>query len=118
MKLPVPLLKIGSVLLVPIEVELLDEMAEELQINILKKIEDHNLRGLILDVSTVEFIDSYLARILINVGRAARCLDCDTVVVGITPDVAITLTQMGLTWRGVKTALNVEEAMTIIANHD
>jgi rsbT antagonist protein RsbS len=117
MKVPVPLLNIGKVLLVPIEVELTDEMAVELESQILKKIETAELKGLIIDVSLVEVIDSYLARILINIGRSAKCLDCNTVVVGITPEVALTLTQMGLSWRGVKTALDVEEAMTLVGKH-
>jgi rsbT antagonist protein RsbS len=114
MKIPVPLLKIGSILLVPIEIELTDEMAEELHISILRKVEETGVKGLVLDVSLTEIIDSYFARILINVGRAATCLNCQTVVVGVTPEVAITLTQMGVTWRGVKTALNVEEAIVMV----
>jgi rsbT antagonist protein RsbS len=118
MKVPVPILKIDSILLVPIEIELTDEMAEELHINILKRIEQTGVRGLVIDVSLIEIIDSYFARILINVGRAATCLNCQTVVVGVTPEVAMTLTQMGLTWRGVKTALNVEEAIAKVKSHD
>ncbi len=114
MKIPVPLLKIGQVLLVPIEIELTDEMAEDLHIKVLKKIEETGVRGLVIDVSLVEVIDSYLARILINIGRAAKCLNCNTVVVGVTPEVALTLTQMGLSWRGVRTALNVEEAIALV----
>ena len=85
MKVPIPLLKIGLNLIVPIEIELTDEMAEAFHIQVLKKIETEGIKGLIIDVSLVEVIDSYLARILINIGRAAKCLDCNTVVVGITP---------------------------------
>lgn len=114
MKPPAPLLKIGHNILVPIETELTDEMVEELHIGILKKIEKTGARGLVVDVSMVEVIDSFFARILINIGRAARCLNCETVVVGITPEVALTLTQMGLTWKGVKTALDVEEAFSLL----
>jgi rsbT antagonist protein RsbS len=118
MKVNVPLLKLGKTLLVPIEVELTDEMVEELHIQILKKIEETGVKGLIIDVSLIEVIDSFFARILINIGRAAKCLDCDTVVVGITPEVALTLTQMGLSWKGVKTALDVEEAIRVIEEND
>ena len=118
MNLSVPLIVLGSTLLVPIEVELTDDMAEELHARILKKIETQHLRGLVIDVSLVEIIDSYLARILINIGRAAYCLNCRTVIVGITPDVALTLTQMGLSWHGVRTALNVEEALARIGADD
>lgn len=114
MRPPVPILKIGSIVLVPIETELTDEMVEELHIGILKKIEKTGAKGLVIDVSMVEVIDSFFARILINIGRAARCLDCETVVVGITPEVALTLTQMGLTWKGVKTSLDVEEAFNLL----
>ena len=110
MRPPVRIIKLGSNILVPIETELTDEMVEELHIGILKKIEKTCAKGLVIDVSMVEVIDSFFARILINIGRAARCLDCETVVVGITPEVALTLTQMGLTWKGVKTALDIEEA--------
>ncbi|MEW6515313.1 MAG: STAS domain-containing protein [candidate division FCPU426 bacterium] len=117
MKVPVPLIKIGQVVLAPIEIELTDEMAEELHLAILKKIELTHARGLVIDVSLVEVIDSYFARILINIGRAAHCLNCMTVVVGITPEVAFTLTQMGLTWRGVRTALTVEEAISMVQAH-
>ena len=114
MKSTIPLLNIGSVLLVPIEIELTDEMAEDLEAKVLKKIETSHCSGLVVDVSLVEVIDSYLARILINMGRAAKCLNCDTAVVGITPEIAVTLTQMGLAWRGVRTALSVESALLMV----
>lgn len=118
MKSPAPILKLGKNLIVPIEIELTDEMVEELHLSILKMIEKTNAKGLVIDVSLVEVVDSFFARVLINIGRTAKCLNCDTVIVGITPEVAITLTQMGLTWSRVKTALNVEDALNIIKNDD
>ena len=114
----VPILKIGKNLLVPIEIELTDEMVEKLFKQILSRIEKTGAKGLIIDVSLVEVIDSFFARTLINIGRAAKCLNCDTVIVGITPEVALTLTQMGLEWKGVKTALDVEEALEILNRNE
>ncbi len=110
----VPILNIGKNLLVPIEIELTDAMVEDIYYAILKKIEESKSTGLIIDVSLVEVIDSFFARMLINIGRAAYCLNCDTIIVGITPEVAITLTQMGLEWRSVKTALTLDEAINLL----
>ncbi|MCK4234547.1 STAS domain-containing protein [candidate division WOR-3 bacterium] len=111
MNIHVPILKLGKSLLVPIEIELTDEMVEDLHIGILKEIEKTNAKGLIIDVSLIEVVDSFFARILINIGRAAKCLNCNTVIVGVTPEMALTLTKMGFEWRGVETALDVEQAL-------
>lgn len=114
----IPILKIKENLLVPIETDLTDEMVEKLFREILSKIEKTNAKGLIIDVSLVPVIDSFFARSLIIISRAAKCLDCKTVIVGITPEVALTLTQMGLEWKEVKTALDVDDALKILKNYE
>jgi len=110
----IPIFKLRNILFVPIQIELTDERVEDLNKSILKKIETTGVNGLIIDVSGVEVIDSFFARSLITIGRGARYLGCETVVVGVNPDVALTLTEMGLEWSGIKTSLDVESAMDIL----
>ena len=109
-----PILKIGSNLIVSIQVELTDLMVEQLQQRILQEIQRRDATGLVIDVSGVEIIDSFVARSIMNTARMAKAMDTRTVVSGIRPEVAITLVEMGFTWSGVRTALTLEQAMEVM----
>jgi rsbT antagonist protein RsbS len=110
----VPILKIGGNLIVSIQTELTDLMVERLQYRILQEIQRQGTTGLAIDVTGIEVIDSFAARSVINTARMAKTMDTRTVVVGIRPEVAITLVEMGFTWSGVRTAMTLEQALEIL----
>jgi rsbT antagonist protein RsbS len=110
----VPLIKISDSLVVPIQVELTDVMVEQLQNDILMRLRETAIKKLLIDVSAVEVIDSFIARSIINTARMAKLMDAKTVVIGIAPEVALTLVEMGFSWPGVWTAMSVEHAMAIL----
>jgi rsbT antagonist protein RsbS len=111
----IPILKLGSALLVSIQVDMHDQLATALEEDLTNKIVQHNAHGVLIDISSLEIVDSFIGRMLDNIAAVSRVLDADTVVVGMRPAVAITLVELGLSLAGVKTALNVERGMAMIA---
>jgi len=110
----IPILKIGSALLVTIQVDMHDQLATRLQDDLTEKIVQHRARGVLIDISALEIVDSFIGRMLANIANVSRLLDADTVVVGMRPEVAITLVELGLGLPGVKTALNAERGLALI----
>jgi rsbT antagonist protein RsbS len=110
----IPILKFGDVLLVTIQVDMYDRLATALEEDLTGKIVAHNAKGVLIDISALEIVDSFVGRMLDNIAAVSRILDADTVVVGMRPAVAITLVELGLSLSGVKTALNVERGMALI----
>lgn len=110
----IPILKVGSALLVSIQVDMHDRLATALEEDLTNKIVTHNAHGVLIDISSLEIVDSFIGRMLDNIAAISRVLDADTVVVGMRPAVAITLVELGLSLAGVKTALNVERGMALI----
>ena len=113
----IPILRMGDCLLVTIQVDMEDRLAVTLQDDIMEKIADTRAKGLVVDISALEVVDSFIGRVLGNIAGMARILDTRTVVVGMRPAVAITLVELGLSLPGVITALNVERGMELIRNH-
>ncbi len=110
----IPILKMGQFLLVTIQVDLYDRLALDLEANIIGAITKNNAQGVMIDISAVSIVDSFMGRILSNIASMARILDAATVVVGMQPAVAITLVELGLPLTGVYTALNVEKGMELL----
>ena len=110
----IPILKLGSALLVTIQVDMYDRLATALEEDLTNKIVAHSAHGVLIDISALEIVDSFIGRMLDNIAAVSRMLDADTVVVGMRPAVAITLVELGLSLAGVKTALNVERGMALI----
>ncbi|AKD57185.1 STAS domain-containing protein [Spirosoma radiotolerans] len=110
----IPILKMGRFLLVTIQVDLYDRLALDLEANIIGAITKNNASGVLIDISAVSIVDSFMGRILSNIASMARVLDAETVVVGMQPAVAITLVELGLPLKGVYTALNVEKGMELL----
>ena len=110
----IPILKMGDVLLVTIQVDMHDQLALALQDDITENISDTGARGVLIDISAVDVVDSFIGRMIANIAAMARILDAQTVLVGMQPAVAITLVELGLTLPGVRTALNVERGMALL----
>jgi rsbT antagonist protein RsbS len=110
----IPILQVGDSLLVSIQIDMHDRLAMALQDNLTNKIVESGARGVMIDISALAFVDSFLGRMLNNIAAMARVLDAVTVVVGMQPAVAITLVELGLTLAGVKTALNVDKGLALI----
>ena len=110
----IPILKIGQALLVTIQVDMHDQLANRLQEDLTTRIVQHRARGVLIDISALEIVDSFIGRMLANIASVSRLLDADTVVVGMRPEVAITLVELGLGLPGVKTALNAERGLAMI----
>ncbi len=111
----IPILHMSDFLLVTIQVDMHDRLALQLQDDLTAKITDTNARGVLIDISSLEMVDSFIGRVLGNISAMARVLDAKTVVVGMQPAVAITLVELGLSLEGVLTALNVEKGMKLLA---
>ena len=111
----IPILKMGSYLLVTIQVDMHDQLAMTLQEDLTTRIEKEKAQGVLLDISALEVVDSFIGRVIGNIALTSRILDAETVVVGMQPAVAITLVELGLSLQGVRTALNVERGMQILA---
>jgi rsbT antagonist protein RsbS len=110
----IPILQIGDCLLVSIQVDMHDQMALSLQDDLTVRIVDSRARGVMIDISALEIVDSFIGRMLNNIAAMSRVLDAVTVVVGMRPAVAITLVELGLTLTGVRTALNVDKGLAMI----
>jgi rsbT antagonist protein RsbS len=111
----IPILKLGEFLLVSIQVEMHDQLAMSLQDDLTARIVKDRAQGVLIDISALEVVDSFIGRMLGNTAMMARVLDAATVVVGMQPAVAITLVELGLSLKGVRTALNVERGMALLA---
>jgi rsbT antagonist protein RsbS len=110
----IPILQMGEFLLVTIQVDMHDRLALALQDDLTAKIVAVGARGVLIDISSLEIVDSFIGRMLANIAAMSRILDAATVVVGMKPAVAITLVELGLSLTGVRTALNVEKGMELL----
>jgi rsbT antagonist protein RsbS len=110
----IPILKMGQYLLVTIQVDLYDRLALDLEADLISQIAQTNARGVLIDISAVSIVDSFMGRIFSNIASMARILDAETVVVGMQPAVAITLVELGLPLTGVHTALNMEKGIDLL----
>ena len=110
----IPILKVGRVLIVPIQVDMDDQTVVTLQENILSELGRTNARGVLIDISMLEMVDSFIGRMLSDIAAMARIMDARTVVVGMQPAVAITLVELGLELNGVDTVLNVDEGFKLL----
>jgi rsbT antagonist protein RsbS len=110
----IPILKMGRFLLVTVQVDMHDQLAMQLQEDLTERIVAARARGVLIDISSLEVVDSFIGRMISNIAAMARVLDAETVVVGIQPAVAITLVELGLSLEGVRTALNVDRGMALL----
>jgi len=110
----IPILKMGPFLLVTIQVDLYDRLALNLESDLIQMVNKISAKGVLIDISAVNIVDSFMGRILGNIANMSRILDAQTVVVGMQPAVAITLVELGLPLHGVRTALNVEKGMALL----
>ena len=112
----IPILRMGKCLLVTIQVDLQDQTALALQDDLAARIESTGAHGVLIDISAMEIVDSFIGRMLAGISGIARVLDATTVVVGMQPAVAITLVELGLSLEGVRTALNMERGMQLLTD--
>ncbi|HMF48715.1 MAG: rsbT antagonist protein RsbS [Candidatus Binatota bacterium] len=110
----IPILKMGRFLLVTIQVDMHDELAMTLQEDLTSRIVKDRAQGVLIDISSLEIVDSFIGRMIGNIAGMARMLDAETVLVGMRPAVAITLVELGMTLAGVRTALNVDKGMAML----
>lgn len=110
----IPILKMGQFLLVTIQVDMHDRLALTLQDDLTNMIAETGARGVLIEISSLEMVDSFIGRMIANIASMSRILDAETVVVGMRPAVAITLVELGLSLHGVRTALNVEKGMAVL----
>jgi rsbT antagonist protein RsbS len=110
----IPILKMGEYLLVTVQVDMHDRLAMTLQDDLTSKIVAWRAKGVLIDISALEIVDSFIGRMLADIAAMSRILDAETVVVGMRPAVAITLVELGLSLPGVRTALNVERGMDLL----
>jgi len=110
----IPILKLGNFLLVTIQVELHDQLALTLQDDLTVKLSKTRAKGVLIDISALEIVDSFIGRSLANIAGIARVMDATTVLVGMRPAVAITLVELGMSLQGIRTALNVDKGMLLL----
>ena len=110
----IPILRMGDFLLVTIQVDMHDRLALALQDDLTTRIAETNARGVLMDISALDMVDSFIGRMIANISSMARVLDAHIVVVGMQPAVAITLVELGMSLPGVRTALNVEKGMNLL----
>jgi rsbT antagonist protein RsbS len=110
----IPILKVGDCLLVTIQVDMHDQLAVSLQEDLTDQIAKYASKGVLIDISSLEIVDSFIGRMLANIAAMSRVLDAQTVLTGMQPAVAITLVELGMSLPGIKTALNVERGMELL----
>jgi rsbT antagonist protein RsbS len=110
----IPILRMGHFLLVTIQIDLYDRLATNLESDMVQMVNKTGARGVLIDISALSIVDSFMGRILGNIGNMSKIMDAETVVVGMQPAVAITLIELGLELKGVHTALNVEKGMELL----
>jgi rsbT antagonist protein RsbS len=110
----IPILRMGRYLLVTIQVDMHDQLALTLQDDLTQRIVKERAKGVLMDISSLDVVDSFIGRMISNIASMSRVLDAQTVVVGMQPAVAITLVELGLDLAGVRTALNVEKGMALL----
>ncbi|HUC82905.1 MAG TPA: STAS domain-containing protein, partial [Flavisolibacter sp.] len=110
----IPILRMGKFLLVTIQIDLYDRLATNLETDLVQMVSKTGARGVLIDISALSIVDSFMGRILGNIGSMSKIMDAETVVVGMQPAVAITLIELGLELKGVHTALNVEKGMELL----
>ena len=110
----IPILRMGNYLLVTIQVDLYDRLAQNLEADLVQMVSKTGARGVLIDISALSIVDSFMGRIIGNIGKVSKIMDAETVVVGMQPAVAITLIELGLELKGVHTALNVERGMKLL----
>jgi len=110
----IPILRMGHFLLVTIQIDLYDRLATNLESDLVQMVNKTGARGVLIDISALSIVDSFMGRILGNIGNMSKIMDAETVVVGMQPAVAITLIELGLELKGVHTALNVEKGMELL----
>ncbi|MGZ3755875.1 MAG: STAS domain-containing protein [Mucilaginibacter sp.] len=110
----IPILKMGQFLLVTIQIDLYDRLALDLEADLVKMVQKTAAKGVLIDISAVSIVDSFMGRILGNIASMSKLMEAETVVVGMQPAVAITLVELGLPLKGVFTALNVEKGMDLL----
>src|SRR5215217_2645202 len=110
----IPILRMGKFLLVTIQIDLYDRLATNLESDLVQMVNKTSSRGVLIDISALSIVDSFMGRILGNIGSMSKIMDAETVVVGMQPAVAITLIELGLSLKGVHTALNVERGMQLL----
>ena len=113
----IPILRMGDFLLVTIQVDMHDRLAMTLQDDLTTRIAELNSKGVLIDISSLDIVDSFIGRMLGNISAMARVLDAETVVVGMQPAVAITLVELGMDLQGVHTALDVERGMALLRRY-
>lgn len=114
MKGAIPILRLGRTLLVTIQDELRDNVVQAFQEDVLAALEKRGTSGLVIDISGLEVVDTYVARVLAETGRMAKLMGAETLLVGMRPEVAATLIRMGYTMHGIRTALNLEEGLALL----
>ncbi|PPV06255.1 negative regulator of sigma-B [Xanthomonas bromi] len=114
----IPILRMGDLLLVTIQVDMHDQLALQLQEDLSEKISSTSARGVLIDISALDIVDSFIGRMISTISGLAAIMDAQTVVVGMQPAVAITLVELGLTLPSVRTALNVERGMRLLQQPD
>ena len=112
----IPILRIGSCLLVTIQVDMQDQLALQLQDDLTAAIQKHSAKGVLIDISALEMVDSFIGRMISDISNMGKILDAQTVLVGMQPAVAITLVELGLSLSGVRTALNVDRGMELLGH--
>ena len=112
----IPILKIGDILLVTIQVDFHDRIALALQEDLTEKIVDYSAKGVLIDISALEMVDSFMGRVLGNIAKTSKLLDCYAVLVGMQPAIAITITELGVTLTGIHTALSAEAGIDLLNN--
>lgn len=110
----IPILRMGKFLLVTIQIDLYDQLATNLETDLVNMVKKTEAKGVLIDISALGIVDSFMGRILGNIGSMSKIMDAETVVVGMQPAVAITLIELGLELKGVHTALNVEKGMELL----
>lgn len=111
---PIPILRLGDNLLAGIQGELRDNVADAFQQDVLERIEATGARGLLIDISALDFVDTYIAKVLVDTARMARLMGTETVLTGMRPEVAATLVHMGYSFEGVRTSLDAESGLELL----